>query len=48
MREGDIILAVNRQTVSSVKDLRGIAKNKPSVLALNILRNNSQLFVVIR
>ena len=48
LREGDIILAVNRQTVSSVKDLRGIAKNKPSVLALNILRNNSQLFVVIR
>ncbi len=48
LREGDIILAVNRQAVSSVKDLRRIAKNKPSVLALNILRNNSQLFLVIR
>ena len=49
LRAGDIITAVNRQPVSSVGDLERIAKaSKDGVIALNIWRDGSELFVFVR
>ncbi|ROQ30794.1 peptidase Do [Gallaecimonas pentaromativorans] len=49
LQEGDIIVGVNRQQVKTVKDLKKIVEdNKDGVLAINIVRGHSTLFLVIR
>jgi serine protease Do/serine protease DegQ len=48
VRQGDIILAVNRRAVSSVADFERVAKASPGVLALGILRGNARLFIVVQ
>ena len=48
LREGDIIHAVNRQPVRTVSEFQRAVKDSDRVLALNVLRGNAQLFVVIR
>ncbi|WP_406665892.1 Do family serine endopeptidase [Gallaecimonas sp. GXIMD1310] len=50
LEEGDVIIAVNRQRVKTVADLEKVLKNNNSggVLALNILRGHSSLYLVIR
>jgi periplasmic serine protease, Do/DeqQ family len=48
LRAGDIIIGVNRHKVESLGDLRKLLEDKPGVLALNIVRDNSSLYLVIR
>lgn len=48
LREGDIIHAVNRQPVKSVTEFRQTVEANDRILALNVVRGNSQLFLVIR
>ncbi len=49
LRDGDLIIAINRKPVNSINDLKkqAIKKNNQSI-ALNIHRGNSALFVVLR
>jgi S1-C subfamily serine protease len=44
VREGDIILEVNRRTVSSVEEFRAAVKTSSRVL-LRIARENAQIYV---
>jgi Do/DeqQ family serine protease len=46
LRAGDIILAVNQTPVESVAALEEVARNAPSVLALNVQRGEAQLLIV--
>ncbi len=48
LEKGDIIIGVNRQRVKNLNDLRQIVQNKPEVLALNIQRGNSSIYLVLR
>lgn len=48
LRQDDIILAVNRVRVNNISDLRAAVDNAGSVLALNIRRGNSSLYLVLR
>lgn len=48
LEEGDIIQGVNRQVVASLADLREAIEGKAGVIALNILRGNSSLYIVLR
>ena len=48
LEKGDIIIGVNRQRVKDLNDLRQIVQNKPEVLALNIQRGNSSIYLVLR
>lgn len=48
LRKGDIILAVNRQPVASVAEFEQAAKAAGRVLALNILRGDMELFIVVQ
>ncbi|MDV6315983.1 DegQ family serine endoprotease [Idiomarina sp. HP20-50] len=48
LEKGDIIQGVNRQAVSSLSDLREVIEGKTGVIALNILRGDSSLFIVLR
>lgn len=48
LRKDDIIIAVNRNPVNSVSELRSALDNADGVVALNIRRGNSSLYLVLR
>lgn len=48
IRPGDVIVAVNRRRVRNTKELEGAFEQAGQVLALNIVRGNGQLYIVIR
>jgi serine protease DegQ len=48
LRQGDIITAVNRQNVRTVQDLSSALRAAGSAIALNIVRDNARLFIVIQ
>ncbi|MDG3089083.1 DegQ family serine endoprotease [Vibrio hannami] len=48
LKQGDIIVGVNRQRVKNLAELRAIVEQEPSVLALNIQRDGRNLYLVVR
>lgn len=48
LKEGDIIIGLNRNKVHNLGDLRKLLDTKPQVLALNIVRNNTSLYLLLR
>ncbi|MGQ4276656.1 DegQ family serine endoprotease [Pseudidiomarina sp. E22-M8] len=48
LRKDDVIMAVNRQSVASVSELRTALDSARGVVALNIRRGNSSLYLVLR
>ncbi|MDH2924148.1 serine protease DegQ [Nicoletella semolina] len=47
-RKGDVIVGVNRKEVENIGELRKILDGKPAAVALNILRDGSNFFVIIQ
>ncbi len=47
-RKGDVIVGVNRQSVENIGELRKILDSKPSAVALNILRDGANFYVIIQ
>lgn len=47
-RKGDIIVGVNRKAVENIGELRKILDTKPSAIALNILREGSNFYVILQ
>ncbi|KMT65034.1 serine endoprotease DegQ [Catenovulum maritimum] len=49
LEEGDVIIGVNRQRVTNLAELRDkFDDNQDNIIALNIVRGRSQLYLVIR
>ena len=48
LRKGDLILAVNKEKVTTVAELRKLVDAKPSIMAINILRGNDQMYLILR
>ncbi|MDH3474740.1 MAG: DegQ family serine endoprotease [Rhodospirillales bacterium] len=48
LREGDVVLAVNREPVKSVAELRDSIGKSGRALALSVARGSTQLFIIIR
>lgn len=48
LRVGDIIVGVNRKRVSNIKELSERIQANKDVIALNVKRGNSNLYIVIR
>lgn len=48
LRPGDIITAVNRRPVRSLAELEAAVSNQSRLLALNIVRGNAQIFLLLR
>lgn len=48
LKAGDIIIGVNRQAVESTQDLRKILEEKPSAVALNILRGENNFYLLVQ
>ncbi|OCG74010.1 serine endoprotease DegQ [Gilliamella sp. Nev6-6] len=48
LQEGDLITGVNKERITNIADLRKIIDSSPSVIALNIIRGNSRLYLILR
>ncbi len=48
LREGDIILSVNRKSVKSIDELRKVLKNSDKQMLLNVQRGKTALFILIQ
>lgn len=48
LQEGDIIIGVNRQRIENINELRKALADKPSAIALNILRGNNNFYLIIQ
>ena len=48
LKKGDIIVGANQQPVKNIADLRQIFDAKPSVLALNIQRGDSTIYLLMQ
>uniref|UniRef100_UPI003100DF97 DegQ family serine endoprotease n=1 Tax=Neorhizobium sp. EC2-8 TaxID=3129230 RepID=UPI003100DF97 len=48
LRDGDLILAVNRTPVASVADLQRATAARPAILALELVRDGAGLLLVVR
>jgi len=48
LKKGDIILGVNQQRIANLGELRKILDTKPSVLALNVKRGDSSIYLLMQ
>ncbi|MDF2178462.1 DegQ family serine endoprotease [Aliiglaciecola sp. CAU 1673] len=48
LQDGDVIVGVNRQPIKNVGELSDILRDNQGVIALNIKRGNTSLYLVIR
>lgn len=48
LKKGDIIMGINQQSVQNLGELRKILDTKPSVLALNIQRGDTSLYLLMQ
>lgn len=48
LKKGDVILGVNQQPIANLGELRKILDTKPSVLALNIQRGDSSIYLLMQ
>jgi serine protease Do/serine protease DegQ len=48
LRKGDVINGINRQRINNIGELRSYLNDHKGVFALNVLRNNASLFLMIR
>ncbi|MCP1438046.1 serine protease Do [Erwinia persicina] len=48
LKKDDVILGVNQQAVANLGELRKILDGKPSVLALNILRGDASIYLLMQ
>ncbi|WP_291972217.1 serine endoprotease DegQ [Candidatus Symbiopectobacterium sp.] len=47
LQKGDIIVGVNRERVENITQLRKILESKPSVLALNVVRGEETIYLLL-
>jgi serine protease Do len=48
LKKGDVIVGANQQPVKNIAELRKILDAKPSVLALNVQRGDSSLYLLMQ
>lgn len=48
LKAGDIIIGINRHKVENLKDLRKILEDKPSAIAINILRGDTNFYLLVQ
>ncbi|HCW46867.1 MAG TPA: serine endoprotease, partial [Erwiniaceae bacterium] len=48
LKKDDLILGVNQQPVTNLGELRKVLDTKPSVLALNIKRGDSNIYLLMQ
>ncbi len=48
LHENDVIIGVNRVRVQSIAEMRKVLEGKPTVIALQIVRGNDTLYILLR
>lgn len=48
LQKGDVIVGLNRSRVENLAELRKLLAAKPTLLALNIIRNNESIYLLLR
>lgn len=48
LKQGDVIIGINRIAVENIKKLREVLDSKPSVVALNIFRDGANFYVILQ
>lgn len=48
LKKGDVIVGANQQAIKNIAELRKILDSKPSVLALNIQRGDSSIYLLMQ
>ncbi|BBI92334.1 serine endoprotease DegQ [Serratia symbiotica] len=48
LKKGDMIIGANRQRVDSIMALRKILEAKPPIMALNVVRGNERIYLLLR
>ncbi|UDG80175.1 Periplasmic pH-dependent serine endoprotease DegQ [Candidatus Steffania adelgidicola] len=48
LQQDDVIIGINRERIQSISQFRKILEKKPVIIALNIVRGNSNIFILLR
>ncbi|MCU6666832.1 MAG: serine endoprotease DegQ [Silvania sp.] len=48
LHQDDVIIGVNRTRVQSIAEMRKVLESKPSIIALQIVRGNDTLYILLR
>ncbi|ENA0610960.1 serine endoprotease DegQ [Enterobacter bugandensis] len=48
LHQDDVIISVNRTRVQSIAEMRKVLENKPAVIALQIMRGNESIYILLR
>ncbi|KYP95862.1 serine endoprotease DegQ [Sodalis-like endosymbiont of Proechinophthirus fluctus] len=48
LQKGDVIIGLNRERVQNLAQLRKVLESKPAVMALNIVRGDASIFLLLR
>ena len=48
LHKDDVIIGINRQQTPSIAELRKVLEAKPAVIALNVLRGNESIYLLLR
>ncbi|WP_054179042.1 serine endoprotease DegQ [Trabulsiella odontotermitis] len=48
LHKDDVIISINRERVRSIAEMRKVLEAKPSVIALNVVRGNESIYLLLR
>ena len=48
LHKDDVIIAVNRDRVNSIAEMRKVLETKPSIIALQVVRGNESIYLLLR
>ncbi|WP_407289787.1 serine endoprotease DegQ [Raoultella planticola] len=48
LHKDDIIIGLNRERVRSIAELRKVLESKPAIIALNVIRGNESIYLLLR
>lgn len=48
LHKDDVIIGINRQPTQSIAELRKVLEAKPAVIALNVIRGNESIYLLLR
>ena len=48
LHKDDVIIGMNRQQTESIAELRKVLETKPAVIALNVMRGNESIYLLMR
>ncbi|MCM7589092.1 serine endoprotease DegQ [Enterobacter chuandaensis] len=48
LHQEDVIIGVNRNRVQSISELRKVLESKPAVIALQVMRGNESIYILLR